>query len=655
MMIPALLALACPTTACLASVYPAIVASHAIPATAVWQGDGQEPASSQDPKGEAATTDPNADPDAKRVLQPMPLPLAVIPRVENGTMVCDGALLEWPALPSIRLDDYRQLSGTARGAFRNGQDLAARCFFVWDDDALWFSATVADDWHRPLAKAEDRQLHSEIPPADNFMLSFDPRRDTRAFGVDPGRKEDREVWLGDIEAGEGGEKSRQGVLWDRFRGSARQLGAQTCVLVRDAEKGLTVYEARIPWNEILPPGEVPHAERLIDMQIVLSDYDASTDPLAQTRIGWTFGVGAFIDPGLFGTAILLEKLDPDRGVPRVQPALDPEAVPWMPGQEWLEIAQALREHPPAVHDGSTTPEDAGGIERLRALELLEEELVKQPYLDNVEYMARIHRQMEREIAGMSLTGLPFYWHLVMAAQARTLAATDPPKKGLRIAKLPQGGWLFEQDKICIGVDIRTHDAPERLLSRLDAVLLTHPAEMLMRHDGLLMALSEQDPPKPFFTHVAFHLPTISIAEMPLVRLGEARYVERVKLEALGRPMEDGRVVAQSSWLLRFPDDTTVVLASPSFQEETLDAALARGERPDVLVLPVRHPHAPTVGQRVRAGITVIDDCLRPGRNGPKGRAPLDMAHYLQKALLPQHSILIAPGDVVMSDQIMKDR
>jgi hypothetical protein len=51
--------------------------------------------------------------------------ILVLPRGER-TLTIDGSLIDWPELPAVRLDDRRQLSGTAHGAWRGPAPTSAR-------------------------------------------------------------------------------------------------------------------------------------------------------------------------------------------------------------------------------------------------------------------------------------------------------------------------------------------------------------------------------------------------------------------------------------------------------------------------------------------------------------------------------------------------
>src|SRR6185503_17551108 len=116
--------------------------------------------------------------------------------------------------------------------WRGPNDASGVVFMLWDPEALYVACAIKDEWHRPLDAGT--LLLTEIPAADSVVLTFDPERNTRSLGNDPGRREDREFWLAD-SAG------REVVLWDRLRGTARVLDGNTArsVVLHDKEQGIT--------------------------------------------------------------------------------------------------------------------------------------------------------------------------------------------------------------------------------------------------------------------------------------------------------------------------------------------------------------------------------------------------------------------------------
>ncbi|MCA8974459.1 MAG: hypothetical protein KDC98_07040, partial [Planctomycetes bacterium] len=259
---------------------------------------------------------------------PMLVPQAVVlPRGDQEVSI-DGTLADWPDLPALVLNDGRQLSGTAPSAWNGPRDCAAMAFMMWDVDHLYVAVSVRDEWHRAL-DAATIQL-SEIPLADSIVLTFDPDRNTRSLGPDAGRREDREFWLAD-------EDGRQVVQWDRLRGTARMLdkAAARVVCLHDKEQGITTYEAKLPWHEILAADRAVEAGLVVDLEIVVNDFDEATDPIPQTRIGWTFGCGPVIDPGLFGSIMLVADRQALQGqVPEFPPKPPASRHPLGTPEEW---------------------------------------------------------------------------------------------------------------------------------------------------------------------------------------------------------------------------------------------------------------------------------------------------------------------------------
>ena len=452
-----------------------------------------------------------AEPQPRRELMLLPQ-LVVLPRGQH-TLQIDGSLVDWPELPAIRLDDTRQISGTAQNAYRGPKDLSAVGFLMWDEQSLYVGCAVKDEWHRALDKNSLQLV--EIPVADSLVLSFDPDRNTRANGPDPGRREDREFWLAD-QAG------REVVQWDRLRGTARTLEAEVAraVVLHDKEQGITSYEARIPWTEILPVGKKPQAGLVIDVQLVLNDFDESTDSMPQTRIGLTFGCGPFVDPGLYAGMMLVADAQALQGaVPEFPPKPGIVEPPAKPAEYWQDLTARLLQHPPAVHDGTTPPSTCGGSKRLAVLEEIDAHCAAWPRVDLLEFHQRVHRRMNREVAGTAARGLPSWWRERLQSVSKN-AGDAVPEGSLRLFRLPTGGWLFRSPVRNFVVDAAGADLAEWIWGGTEFCVLTQPLDMTRRNDQLLLRMFAAEPPRAVVTHIAFHLPVVSMADIPLVELGK---------------------------------------------------------------------------------------------------------------------------------------
>ncbi len=564
---------------------------------------------------------------------PMLLPQAVVlPRGERRIAV-DGTLSDWPELPALQLDDPRQLSGTAHQAWNGPRDLSAFAFLMWDEQDLYIACTVRDEWHRPL-DAESLRL-SEIPVADSLVLTFDPDRNTRGIGPDPGRREDREFWLAD-------NTGREVVQWDRLRGTARTLDEKQArvVVLHDTEQGITTYEARLPWSEILPVGRQPKAGMVLDLQVVINDYDEATDPFPQTRIGWTFGCSAAVDPGLLGSIMLVADREALQGkVPEFPPKPGTPEPSAPPESYWHDLTSRLLNHPPAVHDGSTAPELAGGSQRFKVLEEIDDLVERFPRVDLLELHLRSHRRMNREVAGMVARGLPWWWRQRLQAVSR--AAADPvPNETARLFRLPMGGWLVATPTGGFGVDVAGADLAEWLWGRLEFCVLTRPLEIAARNDQLLLRMLLNKPPRAVLTHIAFHLPAIQMLDMPLAEPGTSFGPPGgPRLRALGSKLPDGSVTNSCSYALQIPNGPHLVWVAPALRPEELPA-----EPADAMIASPYNPALLDIVAKGRPRLVILDETMVGQALPNLPRVNLRKLHQVQKNLQPQPSLILAPGE-----------
>jgi len=563
----------------------------------------------------------------------MLLPQAVVLPRGDTRIAIDGTLTDWPELPALRLDDQRQLSGTALNAWRGPNDLSAVAFLMWDSDNLYFACAVKDEWHRAL-DANSLTL-SEIPVADSVVLTFDPDRNTRNNGPDPGRREDREYWLAD-------EVSRELVQWDRLRGSARVLDHKEArvVVLHNKEQGITNYEARIPWVEILPVGRKAEAGLVMDMQIVVNDFDELTDPMPQTRIGWTFGCSPSVDPGLLGSIMLVADRDALQGrVPEFPPKPGTAVPAAEPESYWNELTARLIGLPPAIHDGTNPPELAGGARRWKLLEEIDGHCAQFPRVDSIELHHRIHRRMTREVAGLMARGLPWWWSNRLRAVSKN--AEDPvPNQAVRLFRLPMGGWLVATPGGGFCVDVVGNDLPELLWGRNEFSLLTQPLDMTRRNDQLLVRMFLNKPPRPVLAHIAFHLPVMQMADMPLVEPGtKFGPPNGPQFQSFGQKLADGSVEWSCSYAVQVPNGPRLVWIGP-----TLHPDQAPEGRFDAVIASPLNANLPAILGKFDPGLVIIDDGFLCQVLPNVPRMSLRDLHNLQKVLQPLPSLLLAPGE-----------
>lgn len=563
----------------------------------------------------------------------MPIPQCVVMPRGDHAIAIDGSVVDWPDLPAIRLDDQRLLSGTAATAWRGPADLSAVAFLLWDAKALYVACVVKDEWHRALdAKA---LMLTEVPPADCVVLTFDPGRDTRGIGPDPGRRDDREFWLAD-------ESGRQVVLWDRLRGAARTLEgeASRVVVLHDKERSVTTCEAMIPWSEILPVGGSAAAGLVFDMQIVVNDFDETTDGMPQTRIGWTFGSGPVIDPGQLGSVMLV---DAEAAAARVipafpaKPAVDP--VPGSSIDEWKRITSRLLELPPVVFDGTKSPEETGGLARFALLEEIDGHCQRFPRVDFVELHHRIHRRMQREVAGIQASGLPWWWSQRLRAVSKS-AEDQVPNATVRLFRLPMGGWLVRTTTGGFLIDPAGADLPEWLWGGSDFVLLTQPLDMTKRNDQMLIRMLQSSPPRPVFTHIAFHLPVVSMSQMPLFEPGQDfAPAAGAEVRALGKKLADGSVTWSLSYTVAVPAGPKLMVVGQNLLADEADV-----DGIDVMILSPRNAEGPQIVRRVKPALVVMDEAFSCEAYPNLLRVGLKDLHALQRIMQTQRSLILAPGE-----------
>lgn len=573
--------------------------------------------------------------------EPMPIPQTVIERRLDRKIQIDGALDEWPPVMPIVLRDPRQVSGTALGAYNGASDLSGQMYALWDDEYLYVGIQVLDDWHRAMGK--DTPLVQETPPIDGVLLSFDPRRDTAGIGDDPGRRDDRCFLLADIEEPKGSV-----IVWDRRAGTRTLTPGATSGVRRVEKQGLTLYEARIPWRAILAPAAKPAARTVFAMQVVIDDYDAAIDPLPQTRIGWNFGMGPQIIPGLWGSVMLVDRFDPKTDPMPDFPPPPGRAASTIPGRGfWAKWRAALAAQPPKPVDESVAdPALAGGEKRFRLLGELDAHLQTFPRLDNLDFLARVQRRMVREVAGATRTGVPFFWSYSMRDLLRQVLAA-PAAGRIRVFRLPQGGFYvrsadfnFAIDPVGVGVE------QLYLQGGIDFVLLTRPAETNRRQDPLLIRMAASKVKRPFFTHLEFYLPGAEPGTMDLVKPGGEYLIGGAeKIQAVGVLTEDGKVTSSIGYLVTWKDGRQLMVAGLGIRPAQAEE-LARA--PDVLILSALHGEAPALARQIGAKDVVLDDVFLaqeyPASFAPRVR--LADALELQNRLKPQRSWLLAPGESV---------
>lgn len=534
-------------------------------------------------------------------LQVMALPTYPVVQRGAASISVDGSLHEWPrdSVPGLVLMHPAQISGSANKSFRGPTDLSANGGLLWDEEHLYLWLAIKDDWGRPLHTGRAAPTRLLLPPGDSVVLFFDPRRDTRSYGPDPGRGEDREYWIGMTHRG-----GTLCVAWQRRYAIAKRETDVEARMLYDREKRQYTVEARIPWSEILA-GKKPEKGLAIDFQLVINDFDEPTDPLPQTRIGWTFGTGLKVNPAIYGTLLLAGARWMKRGAPERPPL--PETEKTLPDSKfWIELQRSLSALP-------AYPGKRGLSGKRRALlDSLDGHLASYPLVDHQQMLILMQREMVRELAGYAAEGPPYYFTLVMQQLVRDLGVAH--KGAPRVIALPGRGFLVRSESGNVAI------APSCLHGQVlgkhvDAVCYANAPDPLDRHDPLMLRTLARK--KPVLAHVSFHLPGWGpLRKENLVNPGfEITVGKDIRVRVLGKKDETGRVTPTVGFQLTWPNGFTVVHASLSALPEQVKLPEGK-EGVDVLILDYDHQAAKRFVEQLKPKTVVLEGFLDMNRWAP---------------------------------------
>lgn len=237
------------------------------------------------------------DPDparVKRVLAPrFPIP-----------PIIDGDLSEWARVPTLTLS-----AEDARGGRYGGTaDLSAVCRWGWDGRALYFAAEVQDNH---AAFLQDTKALGNLWQYDSIQMAFDAAQDAKTPNY---AGDDYEYGFGLTAAGP------KAYRW--VTGNNLPLGDVPNIAIagrRDEARRRTIYEAAIPWTELLP---FSPRSRTCGMTVIINDNDG--DGPQRTWLEWTPGIAGPKDPSAFGELALID-----------EPPAATEVVAWLVGDKDL--------------------------------------------------------------------------------------------------------------------------------------------------------------------------------------------------------------------------------------------------------------------------------------------------------------------------------
>jgi len=188
----------------------------------------------------------------------------------------NGDLSEWMAAYPIALDSATQVKEKDWGG---AADLSAQALTMWDAENFYLAVTVTDDTHfQPLPP-------ENLWRADSVQFALDTRRDARLDQIGYG-EDDCEFGLA---------SGSSGALAYRFQGAfGKPSGVVKAVAVAVRRVGnRTIYEAAIPWSELVPRRPVGGA--LLGFSLLVNDSDGQ----GRGYIEWAGGMGDVKRPGRF--------------------------------------------------------------------------------------------------------------------------------------------------------------------------------------------------------------------------------------------------------------------------------------------------------------------------------------------------------------------
>ena len=247
--------------------------------------------------------------------------------------------------------------------------------------------------------------------------------------------------------------------------------------------------------------------------------------------------------------------------------------------------------------------------------------------------------MEREVAGISARGLPLLWRQRLEAVSKT--AEDPVEAGsLRVFRLPMGGWLCRFAAGSLLIDGAGADLAPWLWGGAGFQVLTQPMDMTRRNDQLLVRMYTADPPRHVFTHIAFHLPAVSMSVMPLVELGKSYGSPAgARIHTLGRAKADGSVPYSCSYRIEIPDGPCLLVVGPNLRADEAEAGGV-----DLAIVSPRNAELAAIVTKVAPALAIVDDAFVGPSHPTLPRVTLRDVFALQQALLPAPSVVLAPGE-----------
>ena len=194
----------------------------------------------------------------------------------------DGNTKDWEKAIPFMLDHPSQLEDVY--GWKGPSDLSCRGRLQWDDDNLYLLVEVLDDEYIQENEGGD------IWKGDGIQFALDFER------------ENDDITKGHHEIGLA-LKGSEIIKWRWLSAYGKPVGEfrGAHVIIGKAE-GRMIYEASVPWRDLLPPGRKPEPNEIFGFCLIVNDVDS--DGRGRGWIEYTGGVGRTKDPNLFSEIIL---------------------------------------------------------------------------------------------------------------------------------------------------------------------------------------------------------------------------------------------------------------------------------------------------------------------------------------------------------------
>lgn len=205
--------------------------------------------------------------------------------IAKESPVIDGDLSDWSKNSEFTANE---MANAYLFTSYSPEDLSFKGKYAWDDNYFYLAMEVTDDIHNP-GKADDGENAWQY---DSVQIAFDSER-IKGYGLNGHI---------DLQISDNGILNKSSTVSGI---SAGELKNAKLVVKRDEENKLTIYEAAIGWDEIMPAGFYPSERKYIGVSVLANDNDGAG---RKGYVEYFSGIGSGKYPEKYGTAMLVSDL-----------------------------------------------------------------------------------------------------------------------------------------------------------------------------------------------------------------------------------------------------------------------------------------------------------------------------------------------------------